>query len=426
MSEPLHIAWMGSGPSHRESGGAPGVAAELLLGLAARGHRIDCFLPGTGYEPPPRIAEQPNIRFVWGTHEGRWDRWYARVRVAQFVGGLWGRAFGSIRLRRAVLARHRSDPFDIAFQFNNIETLAMPRRLRAELPLVIQPGTHSAGELRYMLREWRLALRCMPFYTLPLMTAVLCVRSVVQRAMVRRARLVICISSVFRDHVVRDYGLPVERTVVIGNPVRVERFAQAEMDRGLEDPPRVLVLGRVVARKGIEDVVAVARLLQEHGSRAHVRVIGGPSLWSDYTKLLAELPEENAEYVGRIPPKEVPAELAHADVLLQASSYEPFGLTVVEALASGVPVVATTEVGAIEGVDPALARLTRPGEVARMAEEIEAALAELAAAPEQTRTRAREEAGRLFASDTICERVSRALEELVQERRTTQRGSTTG
>ncbi|HEY1833921.1 MAG TPA: glycosyltransferase family 4 protein [Solirubrobacteraceae bacterium] len=417
---------MGSGPSHRESGGAPGVAAELLLGLASRGHRIDCFLPGTGYEPPPRIAAEPNIRFFWGTHEGRWDRWYARVRVAQFVGGLWGRAFGSIRLRRAVLAQHERDPYDIAFQFNNIETLAMPRRLRDELPLVIQPGTHSAGELRYMLKEWRLALRCMPFYTLGLMTAVMGVRVLVQRTMVRRARLVICISSVFRDHVVHDYALPADRTVVIPNPVRVERFADAEMSRAVGDPPRVLVLGRVVARKGIEDVVAVAALLRERGASAHIRIVGGPSLWSDYTKLLAALPTENAEYVGRIPPSEVPDQLASADLLLQASSYEPFGLTVVEALASGVPVVATTEVGAVEGVDPELARLTGPGEVARMADAIEASLAALADQPEGVRTRARAEAARLFASEPVCERVSRALEELVHERRATGGGHLTG
>jgi glycosyltransferase involved in cell wall biosynthesis len=405
---------MGSGPTGRESGGAPGVAAELLVGLAKRGHRIDCFLPGTGYTPPERVTAQANISFIWGTHEGRWDRWYAKTKLAQFVGGLSGRALGSIRLRRAVLAHHRRDPYDVAFQFNNIETLALPQRLRREVPLVIQPGTHIAGELRFMLKEWRLALRCMPVYTLPLMTAVMSTRVLVQRAMIRRASLVICISSVFRDHIVSDYGLPLERTVVIPNPVRLDRFTDASMERPVSRPPNVLVLGRISARKGIEDVVAVARTLRERGCDARMRLIGGPSLWSDYTKLLDDLPSENAEYVGRIPPSQVPGELASGDLLFQASKYEPFGLTVVEALASGVPVVATSEVGAVEGVAPSAAIVTAPGAVAEMADAIERALARLGEDTVAVRSGARAEAQRLFAAEQVCERVSRALEDLVQ------------
>jgi glycosyltransferase involved in cell wall biosynthesis len=405
---------MGSGPTGRESGGAPGVAAELMVGLAQRGHRVDCFLPARGYTPPERVAQEKNVSFIWGTHEGRWDHWYAKTKLAQFVTGLSGRTLGSIRLRRAVMAHHRRDPYDVAFQFNNVETLAMPRRLRGEVPLVIQPGTHTAGELRFMLREWRLALRSMPAYTLPLMTSVMGARVLVQRAMIRRASLVICISTVFRDHLVSDYGLPLERTVVIPNPVRLERFAQASMERAINHPANVLVLGRVSARKGIEDVVAVAKTLRERGCEAQLRLIGGPSLWSDYTKLLSDLPAENARYVGRIPPTQVPGELGNADLLFQASKYEPFGLTVVEALASGVPVVATSQVGAIEGVDGAVALVTAPGAVEEMADAIEVSLARLAENPALVRRKAREEARRLFASEQVCGRVSAALEDLVQ------------
>jgi glycosyltransferase involved in cell wall biosynthesis len=106
---------------------------------------------------------------------------------------------------------------------------------------------------------------------------------------------------------VSDYGFPRERTVVVPNPVRVERFEVSARPPG--KPPVVLVLGRIAVRKGIDDVVALARLLLERGSDARIRVVGAPSLFSDYTPLLEDLPEQNAEFAGSVPAEQVPAEL---------------------------------------------------------------------------------------------------------------------
>jgi glycosyltransferase involved in cell wall biosynthesis len=389
------------------------VAAELLAGLAKRGHRIDCFLPGAARKLPDSLGEQPNLTFVWGTSDWRWNRWYNRVKIGAFLSGMISRARASLRLKREVAERHRQDPYDLVYQFSNIEVLAMPASLRGTVPLVIHPETHIAGELKSLIAERRLALRSQPAYTLAITATVMSLRALVQRVEIRRARLLICISSVFRDHLVRDYGFPLEKTVVIPNPVRLERFRDVDTARGLEHPPNVLVLGRIAARKGVEDVVAVAQILLEQGSNAHIRVVGGPSLWSDYTKLLDELPDANAEYAGRIPPTEIPAELAHSDILLQASKYEPFGLTVAEALAAGVPVVATSEVGAIEGVDSAVVGEAHPGDVQGIAAAVTEMLARLHTNPRETRSQARTEAQRLFAPAVVCEQISDALERLV-------------
>jgi glycosyltransferase involved in cell wall biosynthesis len=236
-------------------------------------------------------------------------------------------------------------------------------------------------------------------------------RSIVQRLSIRHARLLVCISSVFRDHLVRDYRFPVEATVVIPNPVRIDRFTTAERQVG--DPPIVLVLGRVSTRKGIEDVVAVAGVLRERNIEVRLRIVGGPSLWSDYTRLLEDLPPENAEYVGPVSSSAVPDLLGESDILLQASKYEPFALTVAEALAAGVPVVATTEVGAIEGVDNTVVQAVEPGDIEQMVAAIVALLARLRADPTQLRAKARSEAERLFSPDVVCHQISAALERLV-------------
>jgi glycosyltransferase involved in cell wall biosynthesis len=388
------------------------VATEIVSGLARLGHRIDCFLPGVEREVSPRLAAEPNVTFVWGTSAWRWNRWYSRTTITAFASGLIARGFASMRQRHAVARRHRQEPYDIVYQFSNVESLSVPSRITRSVPLVIHPETHMAGELRHLIAERSLSLRSQPLYMLAVTATIMAVRSIMQRAWVRRARLLICISRVFRDHLVRDYGFPAEATVVIANPVGLERFAGLE--RAPSDPPTVLVLGRVSVRKGVDDVVAVARELRDRGVYARVRVVGGPSLWSDYTKLLEDLPPESAEYVGPIPADEVPGELARATVLLAPSKYEPFALTVAEALAAGVPVVATSEVGAIEGVDRSVGIEVAPGDVSGMVSSLTAMLERVRSEGQLLDSRARSEAERLFAPDVICEQISTVLEGLVR------------
>jgi glycosyltransferase involved in cell wall biosynthesis len=411
----LRIAWLGPAPG--EGGGVPGVANELLHGLTALGHRIDCFFPAAGHQPPPRLAANERIAFVWGTSGWRWDRWYSRTKIGAFASGLLARGFASLRLRREIAARHAHEPYDLIYQFSNIENLAAPASMRRTVPLVIHPETHVAGELRWLLVERRLALRCRPWHTFATVAAIMFARTLVQRVRIRRADLLICISSVFRDHLVNDYGFPAGATVVVPNPVRVERFAAA--DERLGSPPTVLVLGRIAVRKGIDDVVAVAKTLLQRGVHARIRVVGGPSLWSDYTQLLDDLPVENSEYAGALPAAEIPGELARADVLLQASRYEPFALTVAEGLAAGLPVIASSEVGAIEGVDRTILTEVAARDVTGMATAIAAMLERLETDPAGARSTARAQAQRLFAPEVVCAQISHALELLVDGRAST-------
>jgi glycosyltransferase involved in cell wall biosynthesis len=410
-ARPLRIAWLGGGPA--ESGGAPGVVTELLDGLSRRGHRIDCFLPGAARYVPEHLLGRENLEFIAGTNAWRWDRWYSRTRITSFASGLLARASGALRLRRELVKRHERAPYDLIFQNQTIESLGVPARLARSVPLVIRPDTHQAGELRWLLAERRLAFSCQPRYVFFLVAAIMCFRTLVQALQIRRASLLICISAVFRDHIVADYRFPLEKTVVIANPIRLDRF-RTEASRPLGEPPIVLVPTRISLRKGLEDVVQVARLLRERGADAQIRVIGGPSMWSDYSKLLDELPPESSHYGGRVPPREMPAELQRSDVVLVTSKYEPFGLTVGEALASGAPVVATSEVGAIEGIDRTVAAAVEPGDVEAIAGALTQMLERLRVSGVQLRSLARAEAERRFSREVVCEQISDALEALVE------------
>jgi glycosyltransferase involved in cell wall biosynthesis len=409
VTKPIRIAWLGGAPV--EGGGAPGIVTDLLEGLAARGHRIDCFFPGQARELPERLAKYDNLAVVWGTSGWRWDRWYSRTKVGAFATGLLSRALASLRLRQEVLRRHEQEPYDVIYQNQSIESLGVPASVARDVPFVIRPDTHQAGELRCLIAERRLSFRCQPRYIFVLVASIMLARALVQRVKIRQANLLICISSVFRDHMVHDYRFPLENTIVIQNPVNLDRFAK--VDGPVGEPPVVLVPTRITARKGIEDVVAVAKTLLARGVDARVRIVGGPSLFSDYTKLLEDLPPENSEYVGKVPHSEMPAEFARADIMLLASKFDPCPMAVLEALAAGVPVVATSEVGSIENVDRSVAAEVQPGDVAGLATAITAMLDRLRSDPVGTRSLARAEAERLFAPDVICEQISTALEGLV-------------
>jgi glycosyltransferase involved in cell wall biosynthesis len=407
---PLRIAWLGSTPL--DTGGAPGVVTELLEGLVELGHQIDCFFPGRGQFVSARLAERENPAFIWGMSGWRWNRWYSRSGIAAFATGLTARASGSMRLRREIMRRHRERPYDVIYQNSTIESPGAPAALLREVPLVIRPDTHIAGELRWLLAERQLAFACQPRYVWAATAAMMSVRALVQRARIRRASLVICISRVFRDHLAADYRFPLERTVIVPNPIRLGRFT-ARRD-AVGEPPTVLVLGRVALRKGVEDVVALAHELLARNVHVRIRIAGGPSLWSDYTKLLEDLPE-NAEYIGPVHHSRIPQELADSDMLLQASKYEPFGLTVGEALAAGVPVIATSEVGAIEEVDPAVVETVAPGDVQGMATAVIAMIERLRERPAELGTIARAEAERLFSTRAVCRQISDALERLLAD-----------
>jgi glycosyltransferase involved in cell wall biosynthesis len=392
----------------------PGIATDLLTGLAKMGHRIDCFFPSQEHELPPAITDVENLTIVWGTSGWRWGRWYSRTRFSAFVSSQLAGGFASVRLRTEVTRRHQQDPYDVFYQFSNVENRAVPRRLRRTVPLVAHPGQSSADALRFLIKERRLSFRNRPAYAFAAAAVVLWSRMRVQRRQIRSANLVVCISNVFREHLMRDYGLRADATVVVPNPVRLDRFDS--VDRALGAPPRIIVLGRIATGKGVEDVVALAKLLLERNVDARIRLVGGTSVWSNYTKLLEDLPPENSEYAGQVPGSQVPDELARSDILLQASKYEAFALTVAEALAAGVPVVATTEVGAIERVDRSVAAAIAPGDVEAMAAAVVAMIARLQEDPTELRAKARAEAERLFAPEIVCAGVSAALLQLTGRR----------
>jgi glycosyltransferase involved in cell wall biosynthesis len=161
-----------------------------------------------------------------------------------------------------------------------------------------------------------------------------------------------------RDEVseLRRLGLPGERVVAVPSGVDIEVFSPAgPVAPRHPDRPRILSVGRLVERKGYDLVIqALPRV-----PAAELVIVGGPPaerLDADpevrrLRKVAADAGvADRVRLVGRVPHRELPGWYRSADVLACTPWYEPFGLTVLEGMACGTPVVATAVGGLTDTV----------------------------------------------------------------------------
>lgn len=151
-----------------------------------------------------------------------------------------------------------------------------------------------------------------------------------------------------RDHLLRVRGVGPERIFVAGQAVDNDRFARVAPAEPTETAV-VLFVGQLEPRKGLQDLLLALRQLSE---QVRLRIAGAGPLES-VLRAAAEN-DGRIELVGHLSQRQLPDELARATCLVlpsvtTARDKEPWGLVVNEAMAAGLPVVATTAVGAAAG-----------------------------------------------------------------------------
>jgi type III pantothenate kinase len=178
----------------------------------------------------------------------------------------------------------------------------------------------------------------------------------VERALLERLDGVV---ATCRDEIreLLELGADPQRLHVVPCGVDVRRFTARGPHRvpWTEGSDRLLCLGRLVERKGIDTAVQALVDLPT----AELVVAGGPDASAlDDDPDVARLREvarragvaSRVRFVGRVEPDEAAALMRAADLVVSVPWYEPFGIVPLEAQACGTPVVATAVGGMLDTV----------------------------------------------------------------------------
>jgi glycosyltransferase involved in cell wall biosynthesis len=189
----------------------------------------------------------------------------------------------------------------------------------------------------------------------------------------RRASRVIVVSELTKRDLIELAGVPAERIVVVPNGV-AERFSP-EGPQTTNGRPYALVVGSLERRK--DPLTAVEGLALLGGSDLRL-VFAGPDRGDGEAVRAAAARhglQQRVELKGHVPDDELAALYRGAECLVFPSRDEGFGLPLLEAMASGVPVVAT-RAGALPEIAGGAAILVEPGNPVELAGGIERALAD--------------------------------------------------
>ena len=151
-------------------------------------------------------------------------------------------------------------------------------------------------------------------------------------------------------------GVPRSRMALVPSGVNIGRF-RPDGPAEPRDPviPRILTVGRLVERKGYEDLIRALPAVPG----AELVIVGGPPDGPlddhPYARRLRALAADcrvgdRVRLAGAVAAADMPRWYRSADLLAAAPWYEPFGLTPLEAMACGVPVVGTAVGGLTDTV----------------------------------------------------------------------------
>jgi glycosyltransferase involved in cell wall biosynthesis len=131
-----------------------------------------------------------------------------------------------------------------------------------------------------------------------------------------------------------------DRVLYLANGVDVDRFIPTE--HGHHHPPRVLYVGLLTPRKGVVDLLEASKLLIDRGVEHEVLLVGGtPDEGGDAEQRVRSAMGTAARSLGIRDIDEMPGVYADADIFCLPSWWEATPLSVLEAMASGLPVLAT-------------------------------------------------------------------------------------
>lgn len=140
---------------------------------------------------------------------------------------------------------------------------------------------------------------------------------------------------------------------IIPNGINVSRFQnlnreESRMKLGLKDEFVIMTVARLEKRKGIQHLIEAVKNNQLSGNY-QLLIIGDGDERKNLENLAQTLNlKDKVKFLGPIPNEKIPGYLAAADCFILPSLKEGFGISILEAMAAGVPVIATRVGGILD------------------------------------------------------------------------------
>jgi D-inositol-3-phosphate glycosyltransferase len=345
-----------------DSGGQNVYVAQIAKQLARLGYLVDIFTRRDSEFQEQVVDWIPGVRVV-----------HVPAGPAHFVPKEamlpFMEQFGRFVIR---FARRQKLPYDL-MHANFFMSGMVARQVRKTLGIPFVMTFHALGRVRRLNQKEADAFPDIRF-------------AIEERLMQEADRI---IAECPQDQVDMEqlYGAPTERIDIVPCGFDPDEFWPVTLDArqqlGLgHDEFIVLQLGRMVPRKGVDNVIrAIAILKHQYQVRARLLVVGGnaeqpdPIATPELGRLMALAQSLNVEdtvtFTGQRRREQLRYYYSAANVFVTTPWYEPFGITPVEAMACGTPVVGTA-VGGIKTtvVDGETGCLVPPNDPEALAERL--------------------------------------------------------
>jgi len=390
----------------KDSGGQNVYVAELAKQLATDGYEIDVFTRRDCPDLPKVVALFPGVRVI---HVNAGPSTYVQKEdLLDYMGDFRDDMFHFIQSER------------IHYQLihaNFWMSALVAIQLKPILNIPVLVTFHALGKVR---RYYQQQADRFPES-----------RIRIEEEIIRKVDGIIAECPQDQDDLMRLYQAPVQKLYLVPCGFSPEefypidkRYARKVLGLGW-DEKIILQLGRMVPRKGIDNVIESLKHLEHDKQKYRLVVVGGEGgesgyLFSPELQRLQSLVHANqlqskVDFVGPKQRKELKYYYSAADIFVSTPWYEPFGITPLESMACGTPVIGAN-VGGIKYTvqDGVTGYLVPPKAPMQLAEKVKE-LFQLNGRVKEMRQQAILRANTLFTWEKVASSMKKVYRALVSE-----------